>query len=375
MKHRWYIIGICALGLLSSGCAKGPVRDISQNRITGAWSKNFSKKNISMSELVLDQHALYWGSTNGYVFRVSAVTLKKTWASYVRDGVTTPPLVFENRVYVGTQKGHILCLDAQSGKILWSTKMETSVRGKLTPYKGLIFMVGLDGQVIGVDQDNGNVEFQQRFFVSESFTLAYEMLPAKTQDSIIVALPNLEILSLDQNLVVKWQQNYQSLTTNNLIQAIVSVDEISNQRFLITPYLANPFVLDRDGNLVTTLTAITTASQPRIEGNTAIYATQNGIYKVNLTSLSISEELPYKNAYPITSVHRLEYLLFVGTSNGGLDVYDLQEQEKLWTYITDAPIKGTPVVYRGNILMLNQRGQIFAFRKPYQDGQGAWINP
>ena len=100
-------------------CARGPIQNIQQKRYAGSWKKNFSKKNIGLSQLTSDEVSLYWGSEKGDVFRVYAKGMKKAWKKSLESSVTTPVFVHAEKLYVGTQKGSVFCLDVEKGRVLW----------------------------------------------------------------------------------------------------------------------------------------------------------------------------------------------------------------------------------------------------------------
>ncbi|MCB1198968.1 MAG: PQQ-binding-like beta-propeller repeat protein, partial [Deltaproteobacteria bacterium] len=174
------IISLLALTFVS--CAHGPIKKIQEQRYTGKWKRNFSSKNIGLSQMTAHGDSVYWGTELGEIFRIATPNMKKIWRVEVGDAITTPVFVHGEYVYVGTQKGDIVCLDMAKGKKRWSKNYNTSIRGPFTLFQDHLFFLGLDGQVFGIDFVTGKIGFSQRFFVNDSFTLAYELLTAVSDD-------------------------------------------------------------------------------------------------------------------------------------------------------------------------------------------------
>lgn len=367
------ILAIFVLFLFS--CSQGPIRKIQQKRYAGSFKKNFSKKNIGLSEMTAYGDSLYWGSEKGDVFRINAKKMKKVWRRNLKNAITTSVFVHENQLYVGTQKGSVFCLDLSKGKIVWERNYNTSIRGNFSMFQDRLFFATLDGQIIGANAQTGEVDFTHRFFVNESFTLAYELLPVVNDNMLVLLLPNLEIVALSQNLEVAWKNNYFRELGTGVIHGFVSVDVLAGKDLLITPYMQSPFVLGMDGSMKNSFSKIKVTSSPLIEDGTIYYVGQDQITEIDARKLIVNHHHTYKNSYPVGGVAKKGSVLLIAGTDGSLDVFDVKKSEKLWTYCTESPLKGSPVLIEDTLWLLNQRSQLFAFRAPFQVDSGEGIKP
>ncbi|MCB0273053.1 MAG: PQQ-like beta-propeller repeat protein, partial [Bdellovibrionales bacterium] len=285
-KKILWMIGL----LFLVGCSHGPVHQVKQKRFTGSWKKNFSKKNVGLSEVSQTQDSLYWGTEKGFVFRIDAATMKKKWRKNLHDTISTAVFVSGNHAYVGTQKGFVYCLEAETGRTLWKQNYQTSIRGIFAMFQEHLFIMGLDGQVIGVKALSGEIGFQRRFFVTDSFTLAYELVSAISDSFLLVTLPSSEVIAINKELETSWQKNFQGLLGSDLIQGYVSIDSLDKERFLITPYMQSPFVIDAKGEVTNTLEKVATSAPPVIESNKVYFVEQARVVTINLETFLMDKE-------------------------------------------------------------------------------------
>lgn len=350
--------------LVFQACARGPIEQVHQKRYPVSFWKNFSKKNIGLSQLTADKQSLFWGSENGHVVRVSAKSMKKVWSKRFKESITTPVFIHEQKVFVGTQKGTLLALDYDTGKVLWENNYNTSIRGPMKGFGRTLFFVSMDGKLTAVDMGDGAVVMEQTFFVNDSFTLQYELLGAQDDQNMLLVLPNAEVLYINDSLDLVWSRNLQQASKTAFLSGFVDVQFLGNARFLLTPHHNDPLVVDVVSLNVQPILDIQVAAGPLVEEEFAFFVGQEKISKVDLQTLQVVETYPYQKSYPVGSVVKQQNTLFIAGTNGSLDVYDLNEQENLWTYETEAPLRGQLLDLEDQVWLLNQRSQLFAFQKP-----------
>ena len=221
----------------------------------------------------------------------------------------------------------------------------------------------------------GEVQFRYSFFVNDSFTLAYELMTATSESMMVALLPNLEIIALNQSLEVVWKKSFFQELGSGVIHGFVSIDALSRDSFLITPYMKAPFLLKSDGSLGSNLPSIKVSAPPFMEEHMAYFVGQDQIQQVDMETYTIEKVYKYKKNYPIGGVLKVEQRLLISGTDGSLDVFDLTSEEKIWTYYTEAALKGSPIYLDHRAWLLNQRSQLFAFQAPFQRGRRKAIKP
>jgi len=96
-----------------------------------------------------------------------SVNVSKLWSSDVgkgegRLGVSQGPLVADGRVYAAAVEGGVSALDLQTGKPVWHYDSKLRLSGGPGAGEGLVVVGGLDGNVIALDAATGAEKWQSK---------------------------------------------------------------------------------------------------------------------------------------------------------------------------------------------------------------------
>jgi hypothetical protein len=128
----------------------------------------------------------------------------------------------------------------------------------------------------------------------------------------------------------------------------------------VTPVMKPPFLLDAQGQVLSTLDSVVSQTPPaKLNNQQWLWAHQDGIFKVDMNTRQLLQTYAYSQPSPLLSIQAKEDTWYTLTADGSLDVYNPDKEQTLWTYRTQSPAKGQLHALSEAYWFLNQRGQLF----------------
>jgi outer membrane protein assembly factor BamB len=109
------------------------------------WSFDSGGFSIQSSPVVVD-NKVYFGSTNGRLYCINALTGNEIWNFSTRNSVLSTPCIVDDIVYIGSNDRNIYALDVASGSKLWNytfARLSAQISSSISVANDLLF-VGTD---------------------------------------------------------------------------------------------------------------------------------------------------------------------------------------------------------------------------------------
>ncbi|HOD80537.1 MAG: Outer membrane protein assembly factor BamB precursor [Planctomycetes bacterium ADurb.Bin126] len=312
---------------------------------------------------------VYVGSYGGLLHCVDFETGKMIW-TYKADGeVDAPPLVLDDRVYVGSGDSYLYALNAADGKLLWRYETGDKILGSANwigeGKDRRLVVAGHDGRVHCVGLD-GTRKWMYR---SEN---VINGTPAVSDGQIVVG-------GCDSQLHVIDAANGSLLRLVEAGAYMAASTAVQDHRAYGGNYDGKVLCIDTRRGLVLwsysydDSVAPFTSSPSLIAGRVIIGGQDGRLHGIDaatgkgLWTFAAREMI---ESSPLVVGDKV----VVGSDDGRLYVLSLlpawsrwglwrDQASLLWSYDTGQPIKSSPGIYRGTILIGNSEGHLYAFEE------------
>lgn len=191
--------------------------------------------------------ALFLGSSDGYVIKISADDGTVAWSTRLRGEVLSAPQGDGKVVVAQTYDGKIQALDYDSGELLWvydSNVPVLTVRGTSTPILegGVVYAGFANGKVLAIDADSGGVAWEVRVAIAQGRSEIERIVDVDGSMSLLnnelyVASYQGRIVAIDVSSGRKlWQQDVSSFS--GVSQGFGNV-YVTDEDGTLTAYLRN----------------------------------------------------------------------------------------------------------------------------------------
>lgn len=133
-------------------------------------------RNGVLSELAVDNGAVYFGGGDGFFYSVDAESGRVNWKYEIHNPIVSQPAVSGGRVFVTTTDDTVFALDAGTGKWLWNYRRRSSptatILGSSSPLvDGAEVIVGLsDGFLVALSLNDGQLKWERKLHMGNKFT-------------------------------------------------------------------------------------------------------------------------------------------------------------------------------------------------------------
>jgi WD40 repeat protein len=133
---------------------------------------------------VLDEHALYFGSGDGYVSSVDSQTGKLRWRSRTGAAVEGSPVLVGDRLLVGSFDNFVYALARSTGDRIWKRRLENRITSSPMVEGDASLVAPLRGDYVAVflNSDGRRVNFYQ---LDKEFEIVAD--PVFSGDTLVLA--------------------------------------------------------------------------------------------------------------------------------------------------------------------------------------------
>ena len=317
---------------------------------TGALPKGqvqwtFSTGGVVQSSPTIVDGMVYFGSADGKIYAVDAVSGNEKWEYQTGSWVLSSPAVVDGVVYIGSNDGRMLALDALTGKQIWSFRTPYPVVSSAAVADGIVYFGADDYNLYALDAKTGRQlwKFQTGHQIRSSPVVANGIVYLGSADG------NLYALDVKTG---KFRFHFTSATTDSTVAVSGSTVYFGNSNGLLfaidgqarnwpLEYNLRPYWIQ--------LWAMHLAPQPP-----PISGLIWGV-KLGLTSHS--------------SPALLNNTLYLGIDTR-LVAYDVQNHDTLWSFPTGGRIESSPAVAGNTVYIGSDDGKIYAIDAT--SGQELW---
>ena len=150
-----------------------------------------AKRGISSSPVVSDD-VIYFGSIDGYLYAMDALTGWGIWRFRMKKGTVSSPCVSEKHIYIGSADGNIYCINGRLNKEVWCYKTEHQVSSSPIVHNNAIYCGGVDGKLYCLDQNTGQLRwnYSTNDAITGSPIISNDIVYIGSLDHKIYALPS-----------------------------------------------------------------------------------------------------------------------------------------------------------------------------------------
>jgi outer membrane protein assembly factor BamB len=154
-------------GVMESGPAlQGRIlwqQRVGNNKIPGIYG------DLIMSSPAVAEDTVYFGSQNGFLYALEALTGKERWKFQTGGCIHSSPAVVHGIVFFGSHDKHVYALDARTGKEKWKFRTDGLVRSSPAVWMkevyhevwdGQVFVGSEDGHLYALHADNGKLQWR-----------------------------------------------------------------------------------------------------------------------------------------------------------------------------------------------------------------------
>lgn len=186
---------------------------VAYNRRTGSEVWRLDLENGVEGGATLSGDRLYFGSSDGSFYAISARDGRILWSVDLRAETLAPPSVENGIVYAQSGADVVFALDAETGKQLWRYNRQVttslSIRATTKPViAGELLLVGFsDGYLVALKKRDGNIVWERKLGRSTRFH-DVDSTPVVDGKNVFVASFDAALYSLNLNTgEINWSVN------------------------------------------------------------------------------------------------------------------------------------------------------------------------
>ncbi len=339
------------------------------------WSFDSGGFSIQSSPVVVENR-VYFGSTNGKLYCINALTGNEIWNFSTRNSILSTPCIVDGVVYIGSNDRNIYALDAASGSKLWNytfARLSAQISSSISVVNDILFVGTDDSYFYALDiSDDQSPQLEWEFQTG-----------GWIQSSPAVEWPYVYFGSLDGKIYCLWIENGTEKWnfSSNMTKArndIYASPMISEGRVFIGSEDQNLYCLDSiTGEFIWNFTI-----PFYIYSSVALHEDKVFVHGTDFTGnrlghlYAVPKDDP--NGDGIISVSEINWTFKTGDWDGGsspsvadgkvlvgsttnkLFCLDEETGEELWNLTTGHYIVATPYVYNGIVYITSEDGSIYA---------------
>lgn len=118
-----------------------------------------AKRAITSSPTVAND-VIYFGSIDGLLYAMDAITGWGIWRFRMKKGTISSPYVSGNHVYIGSADESIYCIDIRLNKEVWSYETNHQVCSSPIVYNNGVYCGSVDGNLYCLDEKTGQLRWK-----------------------------------------------------------------------------------------------------------------------------------------------------------------------------------------------------------------------
>jgi eukaryotic-like serine/threonine-protein kinase len=333
---------------------------------------------IHSSPAIVDG-TIYFGSRDGYIYALNAVTGEKLWSFKTESWVESSPAVVGGVVYCGSNDGNLYALDAKTGEKLWSYEMHLVVRSSPAVADGVVYIGCEDYKLYAVDAATGLelwhgdtsgeiyaspsvakgivvVGCSDHFFYSfnaksGSARIQFEtMIPIYSspaiKDSVAYFTDSWGLFTaMDITAKNWWLENRLRVYWNVLYAYGLAPEPSAPSGFLWGVLLGQN---------------VRSVSSPSIAGDYAYIGSGTNLVSIDLIAHKV--QWTFSTGDDVVSSPAVAgNVIYVGSQDKHFYAVDKTTGIKLWDYVTGDQITSSPAVDNGMVYIGSEDGKLYAF--------------
>ena len=156
------------------------------------------------SSPVPDGDEVYFGSDDGYLYKVDIDSGMLIWQFETQDRIRSSPALVNGRLYVASWDGHLYAVDAETGSELWQSPLARYTSGSPAVRDGIVYIGDERGQMHAFRAENGARVWQEKLDGRIS------ACPLVTPEGVLFCAENGQLAMLESAGKVKWKRELQS---------------------------------------------------------------------------------------------------------------------------------------------------------------------
>jgi outer membrane protein assembly factor BamB len=140
-------------GIVYFGSRDGKVYAV--DALTGEKKWDFQTGSFVLASPVVADGVVYIGSNDGYLYALNALTGKKVWSFYTKYAVMSASAVAGGVIYFGADDSKFHALDVTTGKEIWSSTTGSQIRGSAVVTNGIVYFGSDDGNLYALGARDG----------------------------------------------------------------------------------------------------------------------------------------------------------------------------------------------------------------------------
>ena len=334
---------------------------------------------VRSSPAVVDG-TVYFGSVDGNIYALDAVTGEQRWAYKTGSWVVSSPIVVDGVVYCGSNDGNLYALNATTGEKLWSFSMIYAIQSSPAIADGVVYIGSTNYYLYAVDAATGQELWRKR---TDGMILAS---PIVTEGVVAVGSMDGRFYSFNAKNGkprLKYVTNFGIKTSAAVKDGVAyfigkegyfSALDVSEKNWLweikIRSYWSVFYIYGvapkppkPSGYLweISLGFGVSSSSSPAMAGNYAYFGAGNDVISLDITTHQV--QWTFHTGDLITSSPAIAgTVIYVGGQDGYLYAIDRTTGEKLWDIAAGDKITSSPALAGGMVYIGSEDGKLYAFK-------------
>jgi outer membrane protein assembly factor BamB len=382
MTMRHLQVSICVAALLVAACSKDKTVDTPAKltplsgatlRISKVWTENVGRKkdaplHLSLAMSVADGRVFAAGH-RGDVVALDLAKGKVIWRARTKAPLSGGTAVGDGLVLIGSNDGRLFALDESSGKSRWMVRVNGEVLAPAAISEHLIALRTVDGKLHGLSPADGHELWAQQQQVPR-LSLRGTARPVIAGDQVLSGFDNGKVMSVNVNDgAVQWEANITPPHGRTELERLDDIDttvRVAGEDVYIVGFQGKVAMLALDNGQIwwsheassyrsLTLdddTLYMVAADSEVVAMRAKTGAELWRQKV-LLNRGLSEPATMDDLNVIVAGDFQGYVHWLDKSTGALVARASSGKVR---------VSATPIVAGDRVLIINDRGQITAFR-------------
>ena len=331
---------------------------------------------IQSSPAVVDG-TVYFGSVDGKIYAVDAVSGLKKWEYQTESWILSSPTVVDGVVYVGSNDGRMLALDAHTGNQIWAYRAPYPVATSAAVAGGIVYFGADDFNLYALDALTGRKiwEFQTGHQIRSSPVVANGIVYIGSMDGNIYALNaktgkfrlHYSNYAIDSTAVVSGTTVYFS-NLNGFLSAINGQARNWPFEYNLRPFWIQLWAMHLapqpppiSGLLWRIKLGQTSHSSPTLANNTLYLGIDQSLVAVDARNHSTLWSFPTGDRVE-SSPAVAGNTVYIGSDDGKIYAVDATSGKELWDITTGDMVISSPAIANGILYVGSQDGKLYAIK-------------
>jgi outer membrane protein assembly factor BamB len=381
MRRLTYLSWLVALLMGIAACSKDKAIDqpakltpiTATLRVERVWSASVDdKKAVPLRlglSLAVDEGRVYAAGHKGEVVAFDAASGRKAWRTHLKAPLSGGTAVGDGMVLIGSSDGQLFALDAASGKSRWSVRVNGEVLAPAAISERLIALRTVDGKLHALAPADGHELWMQQQPVPR-LSLRGTARPLIAGDLVLCGFDNGKVLAVNaSDGSVQWEATITPPHGRTELERLIDIDtavRVSGQDVYTIGFQGKVAMLAIDTGQVWWSHDASSYRSLTLDDDTVYLSTAEGEIEALRTrtgaELWRQKALAYRGLTAPAAADAVNalvvadykgYVHFLDKATGALAAR---------TSVGKVRVSTTPVVVGNMVLVVNDRGQLSAFR-------------